>query len=114
MPTQEILLQFMPLVLIFIVFYFLLIRPQQKKQKEHQHKLSQIRRGDNIMTQAGIFGVVNRVLDDNNLEITIAAGVNVKVARQFIADVVSKTGETTETIVEATTIDESPKKSRKK
>lgn len=83
---------FLPLILIFVVFYFLLIRPQQKKQKEHQKKLSNIRRGDKILTGGGFYGTVAKVIEDKNeLQVEIAEGVKVRVAASTVMDVLSKT-----------------------
>ena len=79
----------MPLVLIFVVFYFLLIRPQQKKQKAHQAKLEAIRRKDKIMLGGGIYGTVVNV-QDNDLTVEIAEGVKVKAARATVLDVLTK------------------------
>ncbi len=81
----------LPLVLIFVVFYFLLIRPQQKKAKEHKALLGSIRRGDKIVTGGGIIGTVTKVVDDNELAVEIAEGVRVRVQRGLIATVLSKT-----------------------
>ena len=81
-----------PLILIFGIMYFLLIRPQQKKLKEHQMMVNALRRGDQIITQGGILGKVTKVKDDSNeVEVEIAAGVNVRVIRSTIATVVNKT-----------------------
>ncbi|MDG1376550.1 MAG: preprotein translocase subunit YajC [Yoonia sp.] len=81
-----------PLILIFGIMYFLLIRPQQKKLKEHQLMVQALRRGDQIITQGGIMGKVTKVKDDSNeVEVEIAAGVNVRVVRATIATVVNKT-----------------------
>jgi len=80
----------MPLVLIFGVFYFLLIRPQQKKQKMHREMLGSIRRGDRIVTGGGILGVVTKVVGDGELMVQIADGVKVRVDRGLVASVVSK------------------------
>lgn len=81
---------FLPLVLIFAIFYFLMIRPQQKKMKEHQAKLAAVRRGDRIVTGGGILARVNKVVDDNEVEIDIADGVRVRVVRSTITDVFTK------------------------
>lgn len=81
---------FLPLILIFAVFYFLLIRPQQKKAKEHNELLAAIRRGDRIVTGGGIVGTVARV-NDNELLVDISEGVRVTVMRGTVADVLSKT-----------------------
>ena len=80
-----------PLVLIFVVFYFLLIRPQQKRAKEHKQMLLKIRRNDKIVTNGGLIGKVAKVNDDRDeLELEIAENVRVKVRRGMIAEVVSK------------------------
>ena len=84
------LMQFLPLVLIFVVFYFLLIRPQQKRMKAHREMLANVRRGDTVVTSGGIIGTVLRV-QDNELQVEIADGVKVKVARDMIANVNAKT-----------------------
>lgn len=81
-----------PLLLIFGIMYFLLIRPQQKKLKEHQQMVAALRRGDQVITQGGIMGKVTKVKDDSNeVEVQIAEGVNIRVVRSTIATVVSKT-----------------------
>ena len=82
----------MLLLVIFGIMYFLLIRPQQKKLKEHQAMLSALRRGDQVITQGGIMGKVTKVKDDSNeVEVEIASGVNVRVIKSTIATVVNKT-----------------------
>ncbi len=82
---------FVPLILIFGIMYFLLIRPQQKKLKEHKAMVEALRRGDQVLTQGGIMGKVVKVNDDGVLEVEIAEGVKVKVLRSSIAQVMSKT-----------------------
>ncbi len=82
---------FLPIILIFVVFYFLLIRPQQKKLKQHKEMLAAIRRGDRIVTGGGIVGTVSKVIDDNELQVEIAEGVRVRVHRALISGVVAKT-----------------------
>ena len=78
-----------PLVLIFVVFYFLLIRPQQKRAKEHKEMLSKIRRNDRIVSNGGLIGKVAKVNDDRDeLELDIAENVRVKVRRGMIAEVI--------------------------
>ncbi|MBL6935676.1 MAG: preprotein translocase subunit YajC [Alphaproteobacteria bacterium] len=86
----SILQMFLPLILIFAVFYFLLIRPQQKKMKEHNAMLDAVRRGDRIVTGGGIVGTVARV-NDNELSVDISEGVRVTVMRGTVADVLTKT-----------------------
>ncbi|WIV49571.1 preprotein translocase subunit YajC [Marivivens sp. LCG002] len=80
-----------PLILVFGIMYFLLIRPQQKKVKEHQNMVAALRRGDQVVTQGGIIGKVSKVKDDNEIEVEIASGVVIRVVRATIAQVVSKT-----------------------
>lgn len=85
-------MQFLPLILIFVIMYFLLIRPQQKKMKEHKAMVEALRRGDQVITQGGIIGKISRVKDgENELEVEIADGVKVRVIRSTIATVLSKT-----------------------
>ncbi|MEM6743706.1 MAG: preprotein translocase subunit YajC [Pseudomonadota bacterium] len=81
----------MPLILIFVIFYFFLIRPQQKRAKEHRTMLDALRRGDQVVTQGGIIGKVSKVKDDDEVEVEIAEGVRVKIVKATIAQVVSKT-----------------------
>ncbi|MGG7644072.1 preprotein translocase subunit YajC [Rhodovulum sp. YNF3179] len=82
---------FIPLILIFAIMYFLLIRPQQKKLKEHKAMVEALRRGDQIVTQGGMIGKVTKVKDDNEVEVEIAEGVKVRVVKQTIAQVLNKT-----------------------
>jgi preprotein translocase subunit YajC len=85
---------FAPLVLIFIVFYFLMIRPQQKRQKEHQALVRAAKRGDRIVTSGGILGVITKANDgDSDVEVEIAQGIKVRVVRTAISDVVNKNPE---------------------
>ena len=81
----------MPLILIFAIMYFLLIRPQQKKLKEHKAMVEALRRGDQILTQGGIVGKVIKVGEDGIVEVEIAEGVKVKVLKHTVAQVMSKT-----------------------
>lgn len=82
---------FIPMLLVLAVFYFLLFRPQQKKQKEHQAMQTGIRRGDKVVTAGGIMGTVSKVVDDAILQIEIAEGVKVRVQKASISALVSKT-----------------------
>ncbi|THH38260.1 preprotein translocase subunit YajC [Aliishimia ponticola] len=88
---MEALGQFVPLILIFAIMYFLLIRPQQKKMKEHQAMVSSLRRGDQVVTQGGLIGKVSKVKDDNEVEVELAEGVKVRVVQSTIAQVLNKT-----------------------
>ena len=83
--------QFLPLILIFAIMYFLLIRPQQKEMKEHQGMVSALRRGDQVVTQGGLIGKVSKVKDDSEIEVELAEGVKVRVVKSTIAQVLSKT-----------------------
>jgi len=83
--------QFIPLILIFAIMYFLLIRPQQKKVKEHAAMVQALRRGDQVVTQGGLIGKVVKVKDENEVEVEVADGVKVRVVQSTIAQVLSKT-----------------------
>lgn len=87
---QSLLPQLMPIILIFVVFYFLLIRPQQKKMRDHREMLAAIRRGDKIVTGGGIIGQVVKVGEDDELSVEIADEVRVKVVRSTVTAVLSK------------------------
>ena len=73
--------QFIPLILIFVIFYFFLIRPQQKKVKEHKAMVESLKRGDKVVTSAGIIGTVERIIDNEKAEILIAENVKVEVIK---------------------------------
>jgi len=88
--NQSAMLQFLPLVLIFVVFYFLLIRPQQRKAKEHRATLESLRRGDRVVTGGGIIGTVVRVDGPEEVSVDIADGVRVRVVRSTITNVLAK------------------------
>jgi len=88
--ASEILLQVAPFGLIFIIMYFLVLRPQQRKAKEHGDLIKNVRRGDSIVMTGGLIGKITKVIDDAELEIEIAPNVRVRVARAMIADVRSK------------------------
>ena len=81
---------FLPLILIFAVFYFLLIRPQQKKLKEHRQMVSALRRGDKVLTSGGIIGTISRVVSDTEVLLEIADNVRVRVMRGTITEVLTK------------------------
>jgi preprotein translocase subunit YajC len=87
---QSLLTSMLPLVLIFGVFYFLLIRPQQKKAKAHRDMVDAVRRGDNIVTAGGVLGKVTKVVDDTTVQVEIAEGVKIKVLKGTLSDVRSK------------------------
>lgn len=83
--------QFIPLILIFAIMYFLIIRPQQKKMKDHQKMVEGLRRGDQVVTQGGLIGKVVKLRDEREIDVEIASGVVVRVVRGTIAQVVNKT-----------------------
>ncbi len=76
--------QFIPLILIFVIFYFFLIRPQQKRVKEHKSMTQNLKRGDEVITSGGIIGTVDRVLEDDRIELSISDGVKVQVIKNTI------------------------------
>lgn len=90
----DFLVSMLPLILIFVVFYFLLIRPQQQKMKAHRAMIGAVKRGDKVLTAGGIFGTINKVEEAEDVVIVeIAKDVRVRVARSTISDVVNKTAQ---------------------
>ncbi len=85
------LITLLPIVLIFVVFYFLLIRPQQKKMKQHKEMVGALRRGDRVVTGGGLIGTVAKVVNENEVQVDLAENVRVKVVRHTIQDIMSKT-----------------------
>ena len=83
---MESLNAFLPLILIFGVFYILLIRPQQKKVKQHREMLNNLRRGDKIITSGGIIGTINKVADNRELQVQVSEDVEIKIAPGMVAD----------------------------
>jgi preprotein translocase subunit YajC len=73
--------QFIPLILIFVIFYFFLIRPQQKKAKEHKIMIENLKRGDKVVTSGGITGIVERVIDNDKVEVEIAENIKVEIIK---------------------------------
>ena len=73
--------QFIPLILIFVIFYFFLIRPQQKKVKDHKLMVESLKRGDKVITTGGIVGTVERIIDNEKVEVNISENVNVEIVR---------------------------------
>ena len=82
--------QFIPLILIFIIFYFFLIRPQQKRVKDHKVMVESLKRGDEVITSGGIIGVVERVMEDDRIEVTISENTKVQVIRSTITSLLKK------------------------
>jgi preprotein translocase subunit YajC len=83
--------QFLPLILIFAIMYFLLIRPQQQKAKQHKSMVEAVKRGDRIVTQGGLIGKVSKVKDEYEVEVELAEGIKVRVVKATIATVTDRT-----------------------
>ncbi|RZI45503.1 preprotein translocase subunit YajC [Candidatus Finniella inopinata] len=84
------IMSFLPIILIFGVFYFLILRPQQAKAKKHQQTLTALRRGDRVVTNGGIIGTVTKLVSDNEIQLEIDDNVKVRFMRAMITDVLSK------------------------
>ena len=84
------LMSLLPFILIFVIMYFLILRPQQKRAKQHQEMVKNLRRGDTVITSGGLIGKVTKVVDDEHVEVEIADGVRVRQLRQMMADVRAK------------------------
>ena len=82
--------QFIPLILIFIIFYFFLIRPQQKRVKDHKAMVESLKRGDEVITSGGIIGIVDRVMEDDRIEVTIGENTKVQIIRSTITSYLKK------------------------
>ncbi len=82
--------QFIPLILIFVIFYFFLIRPQQKRVKDHKTMVESLKRGDEVITSGGIIGVVDRVMEDDRLEVIIGENTKVQIIRSTITSLLKK------------------------
>src|SRR3978361_1635747 len=90
--ANSMLMSLLPFALIFVIMYFLILRPQQKKVKDHSELVKNIRRGDTVVTSGGLVGKVTKVVDDDQIEFEISAGVRVRQVRQMIAGVRPKGG----------------------
>jgi preprotein translocase subunit YajC len=87
---SDFLVQLFPLILIFVVFYFLLIRPQQAKVKAQKEMLAGVKRGDRVVTGGGIIGLVTKVIGENELQVELAEGVRVRIIKQTITDILAR------------------------
>ena len=87
---DNMLVSLLPFVLIFVIMYFLILRPQQKRVKQHQEMVKNVRRGDTVVTSGGLVGKVTKVVDDDQIEVEIADGVRVRQMRPMVADVRAK------------------------
>src|SRR5437870_9841101 len=86
----SLLFQMLPFVLIFVIMYFLILRPQQKRVKQHQELVKNVRRGDTVVTSGGIIAKVTKVIDDDQIEIELADGVRARQVRSMVSDVRAK------------------------
>ena len=88
--SGEGLVQFIPLILIFVIFYFFLIRPQQKRVKDHKTMVDSLKRGDEVITSGGIIGIVDRVMEDDRIEVIIGENTKVQIIRSTITSLLKK------------------------
>lgn len=84
------LMSLLPFILIFVIMYFLILRPQQKRVKQHQEMVKNVRRGDTVVTSGGLVGKVTKVIDEEQIEVEVADGVRARQMRQMIAEVRAK------------------------
>ena len=88
--SSSMLVSLLPFILIFVIMYFLILRPQQKRQKQHQEMIKNVRRGDTVITSGGLVGRVTKVIDDDQIEVEVADSVRVRQLRSMLADVRTK------------------------
>ena len=88
--NSDIMATVLPFIIIFVVFYFLILRPQQKRVKTHAEMVKNVRRGDTVVTNGGLIGKVTKVIDDDQIEIEVADDVRIRQMRQMISDVRAK------------------------
>src|SRR5689334_14938804 len=84
------MVQLLPFLLIFVIMYFLILRPQQKRMKAHQEMVKNVRRGDTVVTSGGLIGKVTKVIDDDQIEVELADGIRVRQVRGMVSDVRAK------------------------
>lgn len=87
---SDLLMSLLPFVLIFVIMYFLILRPQQRRVKQHQEMVKNVRRGDTVITSGGLIAKVTKVVDDDKIEIELADGVRAMQMRQMVSDVRAK------------------------
>lgn len=87
---SDMIVSLLPFIAIFVIMYFLILRPQQKRAKQHQEMVKNVRRGDNVVTSGGLIGKVTKVVDDDQLEIEVADGVRVRQLKSMVAEVRAK------------------------
>ena len=88
--SDNMMVSLLPFVLIFVIMYFLILRPQQKRQKQHADMVKNVRRGDTVITNGGLVGKVTKVVDDDQVELEISDGVRIRQMRQMITTVRAK------------------------
>jgi preprotein translocase subunit YajC len=86
----SLITQLLPFILIFVIMYFLILRPQQKRVKAHQEMVKNVRRGDTVVTSGGLVGKVTKVIDDDQIEVELAEGIRVRQVRTMVSDVRAK------------------------
>jgi len=87
---NDMLVSLLPFILIFVIMYFLILRPQQKRVKQHSELVKALRRGDTVVTSGGLVGKITKVVDDNEIEVQIADGVRIRQMRQMVSEVRAK------------------------
>jgi preprotein translocase subunit YajC len=87
---SEMLISLLPFALIFVIMYFLILRPQQKRVKQHQEMVTSLRRGDTVVTSGGLVGKITKVVDDAEVELQVADGIRVRQMRQMVSEVRAK------------------------
>ncbi len=87
---SDMIMSLLPFILIFVIMYFLILRPQQRRAKQHQELVKNLRRGDNVVTSGGLLGKVTKVVDDDQIEVEIADGVRVRQLKSMVAEVRAK------------------------
>ena len=87
---SDMIMSLLPFVLIFVIMYFLILRPQQQRAKQHRDLVKNLRRGDNVVTSGGLLGKVTKVVDDDQIEVEIAEGVRVRQLKSMVAEVRAK------------------------
>ena len=88
--SGQVIAQFIPLILIFVIFYFFLIRPQQKRVKDHKAMVESLKKGDEVITSGGIIGVVDRVMNDDRIEVIIGEETKVQIIKSTITSLLKK------------------------
>ncbi|MCC6948937.1 MAG: preprotein translocase subunit YajC [Bradyrhizobiaceae bacterium] len=88
--SSDMLISLLPFLLIFVIMYFLILRPQQQRVKQHREMVNSLRRGDTVVTSGGLIGKVTKVVDDNEVELQLADGIRVRQMRQMVSEVRAK------------------------